>query len=125
MEYDRKRMVLTAIQFAELLDHSLLRIRPHPFGQAFPGLVPHIVDVAIRAVQVAAARNLQKDGVDAHIGSAVMSVVRPVVGAGDLKISATHLLDQAGDSWAGEICVEARFCLVDPRLAILISHVAS
>ena len=40
-------------------------------------------------------------------GSAVVAVVGPVVGAGDLEIGAAHLLDQAGDGNAVQLGVKA------------------
>ncbi len=112
MQDDRERMCLSREQAIELVRIQRLRLGRHAFGHVTPGRVAHVVDVAITAIQIAAAYDLQQDRVDAHDRGSltVVAVVRPVVAPRHFGLFIPNFVKQASESGAIQRRVE-RFLL--------------
>ena len=67
-----------------------------------PPVVPHVVNVAIAAIDVAAACDLDEDCVDLHDSVlAVMAVVRSVVSASGIGLLVADLVNKPGQGCTG------------------------
>jgi len=69
-----------------------------------------VVDIAVAAIEIAAAGNLQQDRINVHgrrgVSLAIVAVERAVIATGDIDFLGSHLLDQAADRRAPDGDVE-------------------
>ena len=66
MEDDREVAALRSQQCAQAGRDGAFGFWRHALRQGAPGLVTHVVDVAIAAIEIAPACHLEQDGVDEH-----------------------------------------------------------
>jgi hypothetical protein len=74
-----------------------------------PTVIAHVVDVAVAAVDVAAAGDFDEDSIEFdhvptplayHSAGAVVPVMHPVVGVCVVRLFIAHFLDQPSERWA-------------------------
>lgn len=116
MEYDGKWHALGSFESGQLFSNSDLISERHELGHAAPGVIAHMVDVAIAAIEVAAAGDFQQDRIYVHNASlAIVAVEGAVVAARNLDLFRTNLLNKPADRRAVDRGVQ-RLGLVHARL---------
>ncbi|GLI97050.1 hypothetical protein Sbs19_08680 [Sphingobium sp. BS19] len=66
MQYDGERSALRMQKISKVGAYAGLDFSAQPLRLISPTVVTHVIDVAVAAIQVAAARDLEEDSVDVH-----------------------------------------------------------
>ncbi len=106
VEDDAKAPPLRFGEFGEVRYNGRYDRLRHPLGLITPSSVAHVVDIAITAIEVAAARDFEQDCIDgdhrghhdlAKLFLAIVTVVRAVIGSGHGDYLIAQLPHQSGE----------------------------
>jgi len=69
VEHNAERLPLVSIEFLQLANGRALDRLWHVLRLTAPPFIAHVVDIAVAAIEVASASNLDQDSVDGSRGS--------------------------------------------------------
>ena len=101
MQNNAQRLALGMAELTKLVYDSVEYFSGHPSGLRLPAVITEVVDVAVAAVEVAAARRLNQDSVNFPAQSGTLTVVAIVLAVvrrrGRNRVAGADLIDHPLD----------------------------